>query len=246
MKNKHHIIRALGLILLSLGALFGTLYAGAAIWGNWEAFQFDIPAAFRSDKTLPTLRCPTLITTGENGTVSVEIKNPTNDSLRRTVRIHISEGDILAMREFTEQVSLGPGESRRLAWEVFPQDRVFDLFILVRVYLPAKYPLPSEDATCGIMVLDLPSLRGRDITAFLIIASLAGMALGVVLSGRWLREAAPKLREAVSSARGVVVFVLIAMLAAAFRWLWLGTIALVLVILLTVITVLRYTQSSTG
>ncbi len=244
MRDNHHFARALGLLLLSLGALFGTLYAGVAIWGNWEAFQFDIDAAFRSDRTLSTLRCPVLMTTGESGVVSVVIENPTDANLTRRVRVHISEGDILAMREFTEQVALGPGESRRISWEVFPQDRVFNLFVLVRVYLFAKHPLPSEDATCGIMVLDLPPLRGGGIIAFLVAFALVGMTVGAMLSRRGVHSAPARQREAIQSAMGIAVLVAIAMLAASLRWLWIGTIALVLLALLVVITVLRYTQSA--
>ncbi|HID84512.1 MAG TPA: hypothetical protein EYP54_05330, partial [Anaerolineales bacterium] len=86
-----------------------------AAWGDWEALQFDTMVAFRSEKTLPTLRCPVLMTTGESGTVSVVIRNPTDREITRTVRVHISTGDILAMREFIERVPLGPGESRRLS-----------------------------------------------------------------------------------------------------------------------------------
>lgn len=228
--------RIAGLILLFLGVLLGALYVGAAAWGDWEALQFDTLVAFRSEKGLSTLRCPVLMTTGETGTVHVTVRNPTDRQITRTVRAYISAGDVMAKREFMERVVLGPGESRRLSWEILPQDRVFDLFVLVRVYLSRSYRLPSEDAACGVLVLDLPSWRGGVLVSLVVAASLLCMGAGTVLSRRGLHRASERVRWLVRNGTAMAAIVVAAIAAGFLGWLWLETITLILLFLLVIIT----------
>ncbi len=234
--------RVAGLLLLFVGAFLGALYAGAAAWGDWEALQFDVDTALRSERSLSTLRCPVLMTTGEIGTVGVVVKNPTSHTITRTVRIHISQGDVLAMREFTERVTLEPKGKQYLSWEIYPEDRVFNLFVLVRVILFRGFSLPSADAACGVMVLDLPWARGGQIVAGVVAASLLCMGVGELLLRKGLYGAPERTREVARSARAIAVLALVAMGAGYLGLLWVGSAALVLLVLLAVVAVGRYVR----
>ena len=100
MKRESSIIFNAGMLLILLGAFIGVPYGAAAAWGDWEAVQFQTSVSFRSDKSLTTLRCPVLLTTGETGRVSLTVGNPTDRKLTRAVRIYISEGYVDNMRQF--------------------------------------------------------------------------------------------------------------------------------------------------
>lgn len=228
--------RILGLILLYLGILLGAVYAAVAAWGDWEALQFGTMVAFRSEDTLSTLRCPVLMTTGESAPISVLVKNPLQREITRTVRVYISAGDILAKREFMERVRLGPGESRRLSWEIFPQDRVFDRFVLVRVYLARGFFLPSADASCGVMVVNLPSWRGNVIVFSVLAISLLGMGSGVFLVRKGLHGASMRVRELARNGTAMAALVVLSIPVGLLGWLWAESIVLLLIFLLAIIT----------
>ena len=244
MTKRDSPAHTVGLLLLFSGILLGFLYAGVSVWGDLEALPFDTATSYQSEGTLSTLRCPVLMTTGEKGQVSVTIENPIDRTITRTVRVRISAGDILAKREYTEHVALEPGESRQISWEIFPQDRVFNLFVLVRVYLFRGSLLPSKDGACGVMVVDLPGWHGGTIVASVIIASVVCMGAGAFLVSRGLHEASRRTRELAQSGMAMAVIVVVGMAAGFLGWLWVGSAALVLLFLLAVVTIGRSARTT--
>lgn len=232
------------MLLLLLGAFLGTVYAGIAVWGDWEAFSFRMEDAIRSDKTFRGLRCPVLMTTRETEHIHAILKNPTDKQLTRAIRVLVTEGDTYNVRTLTGKARLDPGESQRFSWDIRPEDRVYDMFVLVRAFVFRSGPLPSQDASCGVMVLDLPFGRGDAIVLALVAGSLVTMAVGGWLLRRNRLAASERARRLGQMATAMAVFALVAMAAGSFGWFLLGSVALILLFLLVVITVMQAFSAS--
>jgi hypothetical protein len=180
------LARPLGVLLFSVGLLLGMALFGAIVWADFEAVLFD--PGLQQDAPLRSLRCPVMIARSETGSVTASLSNPLDRSTERYVRAHITDGYITLMREVNRSVSLAPGERQRLEWEVTGDDAAFERFILVKVILRGRYPLPSRQGTCGILVVDVPYLTGEQVFGLAFGASLLCMIGGLVL---WTRASQP-------------------------------------------------------
>jgi hypothetical protein len=121
------------------------------------------------------------MTTSESGAIRARLTNPLERPVEFSVRTHITEGFVSLMREERERLPLKPGESEQVEWPVTPDDAAYGRVILARVYLHGQYPLPSRHASCGILVVDVPSLTGQQILILALVVSLVCMALGAVV-----------------------------------------------------------------
>jgi len=180
------LARSLGVLLFSIGLLLAATLFGAIIWADFEAVLFN--PGLQQDAPLRSLRCPLMITRSETGTVTASLSNPLDRSTERYVRAHITDGYVTLMREVNQRVPLEPGEKQQLEWEVTAADAAFERFILVKVILRGRYPLPSRQGTCGILVVDVPLLNGEQLFGLAFTGSLLAMAVGY---GFWLRASRP-------------------------------------------------------
>jgi hypothetical protein len=241
--NSKRFIRTPSVFIFAVGIILGTALSGIVVWGDLEASLFD--ASIRGDATLTTLRCPVMMTAKEIGTASATFENPLERPVTFTIRAHISRGYVTLMREINSKLSLAPGETQTLEWTVTPDDAAYGRLILLRVRLSAKYPLPARDASCGILVVDLPYLSGNQVTAFTLAASLLSMVVGASL---WVATNRPLrgLPRQVTRAMGVLAgSVLLAMLLGLLgNWL-LGALLLVITLLLGV-TIIGYFVNRSG
>jgi hypothetical protein len=241
--NSKRFIRTPSVFIFAVGIILGTALSGIVVWGDLEASLFD--ASIRGDATLTTLRCPVMMTAKEIGTASATFENPLERPVTFTIRAHISRGYVTLMREINSKLSLAPGETQTLEWTVTPDDAAYGRLILLRVRLSAKYPLPARDASCGILVVDLPYLSGNQVTAFTLAASLLSMVVGASL---WVATNRPLrgLPRQVTRAMGVLAgSVLLAMLLGLLgNWL-LGALLLVITLLLG-FTIIGYFVNRSG
>jgi hypothetical protein len=201
-----------------------------AVWGDLEASLFD--SAIRGKEGLKTLKCPVMMTTSEERVVSVALTNSLDRPITYTVRAHISQGLVSLMREVNFKLPLAPGETQSLQWLVTPDDAAYGRVILVRVRHPGIYPLPSRDASCGIVVVDLPGLSGGQVFALALAASVLGLAGGL---GLWAVASRPlnKKERDVLRAMGVSAVCVLAGVAVGFMGWWLvGLLMLVVNVLL--------------
>ena len=180
------LIRSLGILLFSLGLLLGMALFGAIVWADFEAVLFN--PGLQQEAPLRSLRCPVMITESETGEVTASLFNPLERSTERFLQAHITDGYVTLMREVNRRVSLEPGERQQLAWEVTADDAAYERFILVKVVLRGRYPLPSRQGTCGILVVDVPYLRGEQVFGLGFGAALLCMVGGIVL---WLKAGDP-------------------------------------------------------
>jgi hypothetical protein len=241
--NPHKIQRALGVFTFAVGIFFGMALLGIAVWGDLEASLFD--ASTRADASLTTLRCPVMMTAQEIGRVSATFENPLERPVTFTIRAHISQGHVTLMREINSKLPLEPGETQTLEWTVTPDDAAYGRLVLIRVRVSAKYPLPSRDASCGILVVDLPYFTGNQITAFALAAIVLSMVVGAglwVVANRPLRGLAHEVTRAMGVlATSILVGLVLGLLG---QWL-LGTLLLVITVLL-IAAIVGYLVNRTG
>ena len=179
-------IRALSMLIYSVGVLIGITFLGFAVWGDLEAFLFD--SSIGADASLKSLSCPVVISASETGTVSASFKNPTENPIRPLIRVHISKGLHTLMREFNERLPIAAGQTERLEWVVSSEDAVYGYLILARVHMFRQYPLPSRTGACGIFVVDMPYLSGSQMVNISLASSLMFMLGG---GGSWYAGSLP-------------------------------------------------------
>ena len=140
------------LLSYMIGATIGLLLLGISAWADMEAtfYGFDRLA----NAGLGGFQCPILMTRQETQSISLNISNPTDRRISPSVRTQISTPAL--PEQVTETIVLEPGQSQRLEWAVGPENIDLGRFIFAKTLLYSSHPLPSEEATCGIFILDLP------------------------------------------------------------------------------------------
>ena len=230
MNLKNKTIRILGVLIFSTGVLLGMALFGIIVWGDFEATMFD--PSIKQDAPLTTLRCPVMMTKTETNAVTATFTNPLERPIELYTRAHITEGYVTLMREINTTLSLDPGETKPLQWTVTSDDAAFGRLILVKVTVNRKYPLPSRQGTCGILVVGLPYFTGTQIFAFTFAVSLLSMAGG---AGLWVVANRPLkgLGLDVISAMGVLAGSILAGTIVGLRGSWMfGGLIFVFTVLL--------------
>lgn len=237
MNLRERLARPLGILLFSAGLLLGMALFGTLVWADFEAVLFN--PGRRYDAPLRSLRCPVMITRSETGTVTASLTNPLDRSIDRYVRAHITDGYVTLMREVDQSVSIASGERERLAWEVTADDAAFERFILVRIVVRGRYPLPSRQGTCGIFVVDVPYLTGEQVFGLVFTASLISMGMGF---GLWYRASEPLRARGLQAARAMGMLASSVALGTIVGWLgwWLPGAIVFLITVLGVGVIIGY------
>lgn len=203
---KTSFFRILAIFLFSIGVLFGVAFFAAATFADVEAVFYGFDRF--GYKSTSAFYCPVVIASDENGVVRAVFKNDNEKAIRPTVRFQTSSPSVF--RTEITRLEIGPGESESLEWEISQNDMAYRNLVFAKIMTYASYPSPDVEQTCGILVLDLPSLTGRQATGLVIAVSLAGMILG---GGLWLvsRPVKGRAREAWPAMLTLAVVVLAGM-----------------------------------
>jgi hypothetical protein len=179
-----------GILTFMIGVIIGFAMFLVTFLQDTEAIVFS--ALSSGEATLRSFSCPEIITASETGTVRAKIHNSTPKKQYRTVRTDITQGFLTFKRDFTDHYYLDPDETLELAWEIYPEDAAYGYLILVKVYLLPQRPLPSYIGACGVMVLDIPLIKGWHLIGFVWLVSAVLMAAGF---RRYLRHNQPLIRR---------------------------------------------------
>ena len=187
MTIKNKIFRTFGIVLFAFGVLLGMALTAVTVWADLEASFFDAVLASRGGETLKTLSCPVLMTSSETGVVRVALENSAEKPIELRLRAHITDGHVMLMREVNATVPLEPGEEETTEFYLTGDDVTFNWLILVRVLQFRYYPLPSRQAACGVLVLDVPFFTGGQLLALTIAVAVLSLAGGIALwvAGNW-------------------------------------------------------------
>ena len=224
--SKTHIYMALYIF----GAFLGLLLIFLSTWADLESSFYGFDRTGGSPFT--TLRCPVIMTPTETSSFSVRVTNTADRRIAPSLIADISTP--LVMNASTENLTLEPGESRRLSWAVGPENIDLKRFIFARAWLHAAYPLPDRESTCGIYILFLPG-KGIYYTWGAVFLSIFGMGYGLYMMRR--EENPEKDNDVISRLTLLAAIVLIGFVFV-YTGFWLGGILiLVLAFLLVVISI---------
>lgn len=188
MKNNQASL-LLAFLSYGVGVAVALLLVIVAVWADMEATVYGFERL--AGGGLDGLTCPILMTHKEARTIHLTISNSTEGQISPSIKTQISTP--LVPVEFLETVPLAPGESKALEWQVGPQNIDLGQFIFAKVLLYSAYPVPSQETTCGIYIVNLPG-DGQVILSVLSALSLVGMGWGLQqinrmrASNAWLRK----------------------------------------------------------
>ena len=214
-----------------LGVIIGLSLLGISAWADMEAtfYGFDRLA----NAGLGGFQCPVLMTRQETQSISLNISNPTDRRISPSVRTQISTPAL--PEQVTETIALEPGESQRLEWAVGPDNIDLERFIFAKTLLYSSHPLPSEEATCGIFILDLPG-SGRVILLILVTLSLLGMGWGLYRLNQF-RLASDLLARHMGSMIFMALMIVVGLIVS-FRGGWVPSLLILLVVILIIVILL--------
>lgn len=221
--------KTLGYALFWLGIIIALALTTLTTWAGIEAVVYGFISY--SKVSLKGVSCPPLMTRSENAIVTASVKNPSDKPLSVLVRADIST-PLVARSERLNTV-LEPGETRKFEWSVSSSDIDLKHFIFVRVYRYSTYLWGLAQDTCGIFVLDIPFLTGRQI-----FWGGALLSLGCIALGLWLThepyQPMPQDRTAnfATAQKFLAGIAVIGLLASVMRLWLLGVLVLVVAILL--------------
>ena len=216
----------------AIGVTAGMFLILFAAWGDMESASYGF--ARLANAGLRGLSCPILMTREETGTIALNVSNRTDRRISPSIRTQLSTSS-LQPEQFVEHIELAPGTSKRLEWAVGPENIDLGSFIFAKVLFYSAHPIPSQETTCGILVLDLPG-RGQMLVYVSLVVSLAGLGWGLYQVNR-----SPGLKEWRRKHMGLMAFLAVIVvlgLVLSFIGGWLSTLIVLVVALLTALILL--------
>lgn len=234
MNSDHKVLRIAALAIYLIGLVLAGVFAAGTAWADFEASMFDVNSMSMAQQTIGSFSCPVAISRNEVGKVRASLDNPTDATHNFTVRAHVSEGFVLWMAEDEQVVPLEPGRSKTLEWSVTPDNAAWQRIILVRVFVPRNRQIPSQTASCGILLLDTVALSGSAIVGGVLGLSLLAVGGGLGLWAAANRPLTEQGRHTLYGLLAVAGMLLVAVIAGLVGWWLLVGIALGLTVLVGV------------
>jgi hypothetical protein len=233
MNARKKTFRALGFTLFWLGVLAAVALAAAGTVADLEATFYGFP--WWADGSLPGFRCPVLMTSWETSTVSLTLKNPTDRAI--PFRAHAEISTPGQARDVPVMVEVAPGEKERVVWSVTSADVDLGFFIFVNGWTNPAYPYPTRQSMCGILVLNVAGLTGRQIFALTLAASVLCMIGGM---GLWIAGSKPLegRRRSATAGMAFLALVVLAALLVSVLGAWMAGIILLALAVLTITALL--------
>jgi hypothetical protein len=225
-------LRLLGRTIFFLGVTIGVVLSGIALWNNLESTSYF----FTGVKYAPFqgLRCPLIIAPTEKGIVTAVFSNPTNEEDEFFYRAEIS-GKAFSRRQVNDQIAVPPHKTKAIRLAVDANDVDLMFFIFVKVSILPNSVHRSQEAVCGIMLVNILGLTGAQISTTALLLSFLGIASGL---GLWQQTSATGDRDLERVVQIIGFVVLLTMFAASLGW-WIVAIVLLVVTLLLMVIALR-------
>jgi hypothetical protein len=219
--NKKYYFRILGGGLFAIGVVLGIVLFGVSAWAGIEAafYGFEEMGGGR----LNTLDCPIIMSKSDVGTIHATFKNPNDTAIHFMVRADFSNTG--EFRTESSMLTLDPHQSKTVDWHMTSQDIDLGNFIFAQV---SNFPAPSipfRQATCGVVVVDIPQLTGGQIFTIVMIVIISGIVGGLSIWDYFGSPFSDKLLDTSRAMKTLGVLVMVGMLVS-FQGSWLfGIIA---------------------
>lgn len=229
MQNQNNRIK-LYFTIYAIGAIFGFTLILLSTWADLESTFYGF--FHRTNTRFGGMSCPILMTPNETSSFSAEVTNTAERTLSPSIKTEISTRG--APSSSIERLSLEPGESTVVTWEIGPDNIDIGRFIFAQVYVYSFYPITDSESTCGIFIVNLPG-NGETITWGVVGLSLFGMWYG--LNG--MKRLRDHMRRGMDTIRHSLAFLSLVIaigLVTCFMGWWIqGGLILIVIILLVVI-----------
>lgn len=182
MKFKTRVGSFTGILLFFVGVLLEIAISAGVLWGEVETRLYTTPTG---DLDL-AVKCPLILSFDETGTISASITNSLDEAVKPMVTADFSHTG--GAQEVSEILILTPHESKTVIWNVDASNIIFGRLILVSILQRAYRNLPSQQGYCGILLLNILGMNGRQILTLFCSLSLLLLILGSAL---WLRNHSP-------------------------------------------------------
>jgi hypothetical protein len=224
------LLRILGGAVFFLGVIIGFALAVIPIWNRLEAVRYYFTGA--RYEPFNGLRCPVMIAPTEKGIVTAVFNNPADKEDNFLYKAEIS-GDV-STRQVEGQTAVSPHQTESVQLTVDTNDVDLLFFIFVKMTILPGALHRSQEAVCGIMIVNLLGLTGTQLSIAAFSLSFLGMAIGLVVWQKTGTNADQNIRRAVQ-ALGLIV--LLTMFAGLMGW-WIAGLALsAITVLLIVISI---------
>ena len=181
MKNRNS--QEQGVYLFIGGVVMVILLAVLIIWPDFEAAIVGdlLPA----DQPIGSLDCPIAIGRDEPAEIRARFTNPTDSDLRVRIDSQISQGSLTLTRTDNREVFIEPNGEEELVWEISADDAVYGNMVVGRFFSYRNAQIAAGASNCGIMVINLPFVRGWMVVSLLALGGggLMGAGLLTVLRG---------------------------------------------------------------
>jgi len=177
MTKVEKIFQTIGTVLFSIGIALAFVLLAAMVWGDLEASLFS--SSLDAEKSLRSLSCPVLISRNETSEIKATFTNPLDKDWSRFTRVYISDGFITLKNEYKEEIPIPAGGKETVSWAIMAEDAVYDRIVLFHIYVNARYPYPSLNGSCGVVVVDFLDLTGKQIIFLALGISFACIAVGI-------------------------------------------------------------------
>lgn len=216
--------RISAILLFTIGILLSTSLTAARTWAGYEADFYGFQRI--PGERLDGLTCPALMTHYETGTIRVQVHNSSEKTIEPILRIDTSTREVPASAQ--SQLKIEPGETRQFEQPVTTDNIDLGFFIFAKAYRYPAYALPTAEATCGILVLDVPFLNGQQIFYVWLAFGLLFVPLGLWM---WSSETHPEGASRTLNAAKALAVLALAGLFVSIQGVWvlgLGTLSLTL------------------
>ncbi len=222
-------------IIFFAGIALGLALAILTVWSNYEAVRYFFTGAPYGP--FSGMDCPVFVTRSETATISASIFNANDQIAKPFYKVEVS-GPL--GRSFKEQISIPPHQTQKVEWTVNADDIDLGSFIFSKVTVLAFIKTPTREATCGIFVVNLNGLTGKEVLGTSLVLSLLAITIGL---GMWESRMDTATKGFMQPQRVLAFVVLLAMLSGLMGWWTAGILFIVPAALLLAIILLGALRS---
>lgn len=182
MSIKSRILLISSVLLFSLGLIIGLFIWTGSVWADLEGYMFQ-PATY-ADNAKENLKCPVLITSSDFGVLSMGFENRYDQNLKLVVRGNKSLGYVIYIATDENSFELKPGEKQVLHWYIYPEDSVWNRFVLFRANIISSRGVSLTTASCGVMVIKFPYLNSSQFLLLILLLGVIFIGGGIFLMYR--------------------------------------------------------------
>jgi hypothetical protein len=215
-----------------LGVISGFALAIITIWNRLEAMNYYFTGVKYAP--FPGLRCPILIAPTETGIVTAVFNNPTDREDNFFYKVEVSGKPFT--RQVKNQIAMPPHQTKSIQLTVDANDVDLLFFILVKMNILPNAFHPSQEAVCGMMVVNVLGLTGAQISTFALSLSFLGIAVGL---GVWQPTNSNLDRSAKRAMQTLGFVVLFEVVAGVLGW-WVISVVLAVTTILLLVISLRF------